>query len=70
MQLNIPSFPNPDAQLNDKVLATASGRGAGVASAFGFLAAPTAFFFVRGRVEALDQLDAQAATRLLGELES
>ncbi|MBI3374355.1 MAG: hydantoinase/oxoprolinase family protein [Betaproteobacteria bacterium] len=44
--------------------------GAGVASAFGFLAAPTAFSFVRGRVEPLDTLSSRAVTRLLAELES
>ena len=44
--------------------------GAGVASAFGFLASPTAFSFVRGRVEPLDAMDAAAVTGLLGKLET
>ena len=43
--------------------------GAGVASAFGFLAAPTAFSFVRGRVEPLASMDAAAVTGLLDEIE-
>ena len=44
--------------------------GAGVASAFGFLAAPTSFAFVRGRIEALATLDFAALDALLGELEA
>ena len=44
--------------------------GAGVASAFGFLAAPTSFSFVRGRVEALAHLDFTALRALLAELET
>ncbi|MEZ5653104.1 MAG: hydantoinase/oxoprolinase family protein [Burkholderiaceae bacterium] len=43
--------------------------GAGVASAFGFLAAPNAFSFVRGRVEPLDSLDISAVNAVLDELE-
>jgi N-methylhydantoinase A len=43
--------------------------GAGVASAFGFLAAPTSFAFVRGRVERLAKLDFAAVNTLLDELE-
>ena len=44
--------------------------GAGVASAFGFLAAPTSFSFVRGRVEALALLDFAALGALLAGLEA
>jgi N-methylhydantoinase A len=44
--------------------------GAGVASAFGFLAAPTAFSFVRGRVDALEAMDTSAVVRILDELEA
>jgi N-methylhydantoinase A len=44
--------------------------GAGVASAFGFLAARTAFSFVRGRIEALDALDFASADAMLSELEA
>ncbi len=44
--------------------------GAGVASAFGFLAAPTSFSFVRGRVEALAMLDFTALRALLAGLEA
>jgi len=44
--------------------------GAGVASAFGFLAAPTSFAFVRGRVEALASLDFAALNTLLDALEA
>ncbi len=43
--------------------------GAGVASAFGFLAAPTSFAFVRGRVEPLAALDFAALNALLDDLE-
>ncbi|MFO1198819.1 MAG: hydantoinase/oxoprolinase family protein [Burkholderiaceae bacterium] len=43
--------------------------GAGVASALGFLAAPTSFAFVRGRVETLERADFAAINRLLDELE-
>ena len=42
--------------------------GAGVASAYGFLAAPNAFSFVRGRVEPLDNLDFAAVTSLLDDM--
>ncbi len=44
--------------------------GAGVASAFGFLASPTSFAFVRGYVSALDGADFPAIRNLLHELES
>ena len=44
-------------------------QGAGVASAFGFLAAPPSFAFVRGRVEALATLDFAALNALLDDLE-
>ena len=44
--------------------------GAGVASAFGFLAAPTSFAFVRGRVEALASLDFASLNALLDALEA
>ena len=44
--------------------------GAGVASAFGFLAAPISFSFVRGRVETLDEMDFGAVEVLLLELEA
>ncbi|MBL8376855.1 MAG: hydantoinase/oxoprolinase family protein [Burkholderiales bacterium] len=44
--------------------------GAGVASAFGFLAAPTAFSFMRGRVDALETLEGPAVASLLAELEA
>ena len=44
--------------------------GAGVASAFGFLAAPPSFAFVRGRVEALAALDFVALNALLDNLEA
>ncbi|MBL8386165.1 MAG: hydantoinase/oxoprolinase family protein [Burkholderiales bacterium] len=44
--------------------------GAGVASAFGFLAAPTAFAFVHGRVEALGALDFGAVNALLDDMEA
>jgi N-methylhydantoinase A len=44
--------------------------GAGVASAYGFLAARTAFSFVRGRIETLDALDFASAETMLGELEA
>lgn len=44
--------------------------GAGVASAFGFLAARTSFSFVRGRIEPLAALDFPAADALLTELET
>jgi len=44
--------------------------GAGVASAFGFLAAPTSFSFVRGRVEALAALDFDSLRTLLASLET
>jgi N-methylhydantoinase A len=44
--------------------------GAGVASAFGFLAAPTSFSFVRGRLEALSSLDFQSLNALLDEIEA
>ena len=44
--------------------------GAGVASAFGFLAAPTSFAFVRGRVEPLASLDFAALNALLSDLEA
>ena len=44
--------------------------GAGVASAFGFLAAPTSFAFVRGRVEPLAALDFAALNALLDDLEA
>jgi N-methylhydantoinase A len=43
--------------------------GAGVASAFGFLAAPTSFSFVRGRVEALGALDFASLRAMLAALE-
>ena len=43
---------------------------AGVASAFGFLAAPPSFAFVRGRVEALAALDFAALNALLDDLEA
>jgi N-methylhydantoinase A len=43
--------------------------GAGVASAFGFLASPTSFAFVRGYVAALDGADFPAIRALLHELE-
>ena len=44
--------------------------GAGVASAYGFLAARTAFSFVRGRIEPLDALDFASADAMLSELEA
>ena len=44
--------------------------GAGVASAFGFLAAPTSFAFARGRVEPLAGFDARAVDALLAELDA
>ncbi|MGE0311511.1 MAG: hydantoinase/oxoprolinase family protein [Lautropia sp.] len=44
--------------------------GAGVASAFGFLASPTSFTLSRGRVERLDAFDARAALATLDELEA
>ena len=44
--------------------------GAGVASAFGFLAAPTSFAFVRGRVEPLASLDFASLNDLLDDLEA
>ena len=44
--------------------------GAGVASAFGFLAAPTSFAFVRGRVEPLAAIDFAALNALLDDLEA
>ena len=44
--------------------------GAGVASAFGFLAAPTSFTLARGRLERLDAFDAQAAGEMLEALET
>ena len=44
--------------------------GAGVASAFGFLVAPTSFAFVRGRVEGLATLDFAALNALLDDLEA
>ncbi len=44
--------------------------GAGVASAFGFLASPTSFAFARGRVEALAGFDARAVDALLAELDA
>lgn len=44
--------------------------GAGVASAFGFLASPTSFAFVRGYVAALDDADFPAIRQLLHGLES
>ena len=43
--------------------------GAGVASAFGFLASPTSFAFVRGYVTALDGADFPAIRKLLHDLE-
>lgn len=42
--------------------------GAGVASALGFLVAPTAFTFVQGGVIALDEFDFEAASAMLGEM--
>jgi N-methylhydantoinase A len=42
--------------------------GAGVASAFGFLAAPTSFEFVQSSMEPLDTLDLTAAKALLDDL--
>jgi N-methylhydantoinase A len=45
-----------------------SPPGAGVASALGFLVAPSAFTFVQGGVVALDQLDFPAVSGLLGRL--
>ncbi len=44
--------------------------GAGVASAFGFLAAPTSFTLTRGRIERVSDLDAVAANAMLDELEA
>ncbi len=44
--------------------------GAGVASAFGFLAAPTSFAFVRGRLEALQAVDFTAVNVLLDSLQA
>ena len=44
--------------------------GAGVASAFGFLAAAHSFAFVRGRVEALARLDFAAARAMIAQLEA
>ena len=44
--------------------------GAGVASAFGFLAAPTSFSFVRGRLEALRAIDFEPLNALLDEIEN
>ncbi|MFN0161499.1 MAG: hydantoinase/oxoprolinase family protein [Burkholderiales bacterium] len=44
--------------------------GAGVASAFGFLAAPTSFALVRGRVEALAEIDMPGVNNLLDALEA
>ncbi|MFO1157482.1 MAG: hydantoinase/oxoprolinase family protein [Reyranellaceae bacterium] len=44
--------------------------GAGVASAFGFLAAPTSFAFVRGYIAALDDADFPAIRQMLHELEN
>jgi N-methylhydantoinase A len=44
--------------------------GAGVASAFGFLAAPTSFSFVRGRLEPLASLDFGALNTLLDGIEA
>jgi hypothetical protein len=43
--------------------------GAGVASAFGFLASPMSFAFSRGRVEALAKVDFVAVNRLLDGME-
>jgi N-methylhydantoinase A len=43
--------------------------GAGVASAFGFLAAPISFAFVRGYVAALEEAEFDAIRTLLGDLE-
>ncbi|MGB7299333.1 MAG: hydantoinase/oxoprolinase family protein [Burkholderiaceae bacterium] len=42
--------------------------GAGVASAFGFLASPMSFSFVRGRIEALDSLSFKTVNPLLDSL--
>jgi len=44
--------------------------GAGVASAFGFLAAPTSFAFVRGRLEALESVDFASVNALLDSLQA
>ncbi|UCE30492.1 MAG: hypothetical protein JSW68_10525, partial [Burkholderiales bacterium] len=44
--------------------------GAGVASAFGFLAAPTSFGFVQGRIEPLAQLDLAAVNAMLDRLQN
>jgi N-methylhydantoinase A len=44
--------------------------GAGVASAFGFLAAPLSFAFLRGRVDALDTLDFAALLHVVEEMRS
>jgi N-methylhydantoinase A len=44
--------------------------GAGVASAFGFLASPMSFEFVQASVEALDELDLAATRKLFDELEA
>lgn len=44
--------------------------GAGVASAFGFLAAPLAFAFVLGRIEGLDRIDLPAVRSRLDALEA
>ncbi len=45
-------------------------RGAGVASAIGMLVAPRSVEFTRGMVSLLDAIDWDAATALIGELES
>lgn len=44
--------------------------GAGVASAFGFLAAPTSFSFVRGRLERLDAIDFGSLNQMLEAIDS
>jgi N-methylhydantoinase A len=44
--------------------------GAGVASAFGFLAAPTSFAFVRGRLERLESVDFDAVNAMLDALQA
>jgi N-methylhydantoinase A len=44
--------------------------GAGVASAFGFLAAPTSFSFVRGRLERLDSIDFGSLNQMLDAIDA
>ncbi len=43
--------------------------GAGVASAYGFLAAPTSFTFSRGRIEPLETLDFESVKQLLARMQ-